>query len=482
MSAFDGLEPAVVWKNFEAITKVPRPSGHEEKLAAYLASWAEERGFTWARDDVGNLVIRVPATPGKENVPTVVLQGHLDMVCEKNNDVEFDFMNEGIRVVRDGDWLKADGTTLGADNGIGLAMSMAVAEDPDAAHGPLELLATVEEETGLTGATSLQPGFVQGRKLINIDSEEEGYIFAGCAGGADSECVFPVRLEAIAAGSQAVSITVKGLAGGHSGLAIHENRANAVKLTAALLKAVADNLEVRVADFDGGDKHNAIPREATAVVVGAAGLKETALAKAEELKPLFVQEYGQTDPNLTIEISDATAQQAISAADTGRLVDLILALPHGVDAMSKDIPGLVESSTNVASIKWTDSEAKLLNSSRSSVDPAIDRIRQQIAAATRLAGAEPVMHEGYPGWQPNMASELLAFARNVYEQTTGKSADITAIHAGLECGIIGEKYPGMDMISAGPDMFDVHSPDERLSISSTARFYPFLKALLDAVE
>ena len=482
MSVFDGLEPAVVWRNFEAITKVPRPSGHEEKLAAYLAGWAEERGFAWEKDEVGNLVIRVPATPGKEGVPTVVLQGHLDMVCEKNNDVEFDFMNEAIRVVRDGDWLKADGTTLGADNGIGLAMGMAVAEDPEAAHGPLELLSTVDEETGLTGATCLQPGFVAGRKLINIDSEEEGYVFAGCAGGADSESVFPLRPEPLAAGSQVISVTVRGLIGGHSGLAINENRGNAVKLTATLLQGLAGRCEVRLADFDGGDKHNAIPREATALVAGAAGLKEKALAVAEELEPLFLQEYGQTDPQLTIEIADATAEQAISASDTNRLLDLILAIPHGVDAMSKDIAGLVESSTNLASIKWAGGEARLLSSSRSSVAPAIERIRQQIAAAARLAGAEPVLHEGYPGWQPNMASELLAFARNVYEQTTGKTADVTAIHAGLECGIIGEKYPGMDMISIGPDMFDVHSPDERLSISSTARFYPFLKALLNAVE
>lgn len=480
-SAFEGLTPTILWNSFKAITLIPRGSGNEAGIRDWLLGWAEKHGFKGETDDVGNLLIRVPGAPGKENNDVVILQGHLDMVCEKNNDVEFDFDNEGIRVVRDGDWLKAAGTTLGADNGIGIAIAMAAAVDPEVANPPLELLFTIEEETGLTGATGLKKGWLTGKRLINIDSEEEGYLFVGCAGGADTDAILPAHLKPLGGTPEVVSITAKGMVGGHSGLTIHENRANAVKVVATVLNRLRELTEFRLVSFSGGDKHNAIPREATAVVAGLRGLTNKLEALVDELKPAFLQEYGKTDPGLTFTISGSSATDALSDTDSLRLIQFILALPHGVDAMSKDIAGLVETSTNLASIRWEDKQIRLLNSSRSSVASALERLRERIGSITLLAGARPDFHEGYPGWQPNMDSQLLAFAKEVYKKATGKDAVVTAIHAGLECGIIGEAYPGLDTMSFGPDMHDVHSPDERLSISSTQRFFEFFKQLMAAL-
>jgi dipeptidase D len=480
--AFEGLKPAVVWSSFKALTQVPRPSGHEEKVREYLLGWAKERGFAGRTDEVGNLLIVVPATPGREKVATVVLQGHLDMVGEKNNDVEFDFVNDPIRVVLDGDFLRADGTTLGADNGIGVAMAMAIAIDPEAAHGPLELFFTVEEETGLTGAQGLKPGFLSGLRLVNIDSEEEGAIFAGCAGGCDTDTAFALEFGELPGDFEAVSVQVKGLAGGHSGLTIHENRANALKLLAMWLEEVAQTHEMSLTLFKGGDKHNAIPRESEAVVAGPQGLRAAVEKVADSLKARLVQEYSGTDPRLELVIGKAGATDGLSAEDSKRFLDLLNSIPHGVDAMSKDIAGLVETSTNMARIDWEEERAVVLHSSRSSVASALERIKGRITAIARLAGAKAEHGNGYPGWQPNLESKLLAKAKESYREVTGQDAQITAIHAGLECGIIGEKYPGMEMVSFGPNMYDVHSPDERLSVSSTARFYEYLKAFIASLD
>lgn len=480
-TAFDGLTPAILWDCFKAITQIPRGSGNEAGIRDWMLGWAEKHGFVGETDEIGNLLIRVPGSAGKENNETVILQGHLDMVCEKNSDVEFDFDNEGIRVIRDGDWLKADGTTLGADNGIGIAIAMAAAVDPVVANPPLELLFTIEEETGLTGASNLKTGWLTGKRLINIDSEEEGYLFAGCAGGADTDAVFPAFMKPLAGTPEVVSLTAKGMIGGHSGLTIHENRANAVKIVAMVLHRLRQKSEFRLVNFVGGDKHNAIPREATAIIAGLGGLGNALELLLEELKPAFLQEFGGTDPKLTFVVESATATEALSDTDSLRLLQLILALPHGVDAMSKDIDGLVETSSNVASIRWEGKEIKLLNSSRSSIASALDRVLERIGSVTLLAGGRPDFHEGYPGWQPNMDSELLAFAKEVYKKATGNEAVVTAIHAGLECGIIGEAYPGLDTLSFGPDMFDVHSPDERLAIASTQRFFEFFKQLMAAL-
>jgi dipeptidase D len=478
---FDGLEPRVVWKNFEALTRTPRTSGNEAGARELMISWAKEHGWESEVDKVGNVVVRVPGAAGKENAPPLVLQGHLDMVGEKNNDVQFDFLREGIRVVRDGDWLKADGTTLGADNGIGLALGMALAEDPAVANPPLEILCTVEEETGLTGASNLQPGYVKGRRLINIDSEEEGYVFVGCAGGCDTETFFPLDFVELPDEFEAVSVKVKGLIGGHSGLTIHENRGNALKFLAAWLRRAALEDEFSLCLFAGGDKHNAIPREAQALVAGPEGLRERLEALAATLKEELGQEFGRIDPGLRFETGAAGVTEGLQRDDSIRFLELVLAMPHGVDTMSKELPGLVETSCNLARVDWNEESSRLLSSSRSSVASALERMKDRIAIVASLAGAEAKHGEGYPGWQPDLDSKLLAFARAQYLEVTGKEAEVTAIHAGLECGIIGEKYPGMDMISIGPDMHDVHSPDERLSIPSTARFYAFLSALVNAL-
>ena len=480
--AFEGLKPDVVWSNFKALTQVPRPSGHEEKVREYLLDWGRERGYEGKVDEVGNLLLSVPATPGREKVATTVLQGHLDMVGEKNNDVEFDFVNDPIRVVLDGDFLRADGTTLGADNGIGVAMAMAIAEDPEARHGPLELFFTVEEETGLTGAQELKPGFLTGLNLVNIDSEEEGAIFAGCAGGCDTDTIFPFEFEELPGDFEAVKVQVKGLVGGHSGLTIHENRANALKVLAMWLAEVSQAHEMSLTLFKGGDKHNAIPRESEAVVAGPKGLKKAVEQIADGLRGPLLQEYSGTDPKLELFVETAGATDGLSAETTKRFLDLLNSIPHGVDAMSKDIAGLVETSTNMARIDWEEERAVVLHSSRSSVDSALERMKGRITAIANLAGAEAKHGNGYPGWQPNLESKLLAKAKESYREVTGEDAEITAIHAGLECGIIGEKYPGMEMVSFGPNMYDVHSPDERLSVSSTARFYEYLKAFIASLD
>lgn len=475
---FGGLEPKLVWKWFEALTKVPRPSGSEQKAIEFFQGFAAAQGFAVKTDKVGNVLVSVPGSKGREKDPVLVLQGHMDMVGEKNEDVKFDFSCDPIQVWRDGDWLKAKGTTLGADNGIGLALGMALATDPDVSRPPLELLCTVDEERGLAGAFNLEPGFVTGRRMINIDSEEEGTVFVGCAGGGDTECRFPLKLGRLPDKWTGVKVKVFGLAGGHSGLNIIENRANALKLLAALLLDACPTEPFSLCSFGGGDKHNAIPREATALLAGPADLTDRIRAAADRLRPGLLSEYGKTDPKLDVQVAAAGVTDGLSFDDSVRFLSFVLALPHGVDAMSRDIPGLVETSTNLAKVAWGDEAALVHNSSRSSVASALTRMRGRVAAAGRLVHADVRQLAGYPGWQPNMDSALLARAREVYQATTGKTAKVTAIHAGLECGIIGEKYPGMDMISIGPDMHGVHSPDERLSIPSTERFYEFLKTLL----
>ncbi len=475
---FGGLEPKLVWKWFGALTQVPRPSGSEKKAIEFFEGFAASHGFAVRKDKVGNVLICVPGSKGRQKDEVLVLQGHMDMVGEKNEDVTFNFETDPIQVWRDGDWLKARGTTLGADNGIGLALAMALATDPEVSRPPLEILCTVDEERGLTGAFNLEPGFVTGRRMINIDSEEEGTVFVGCAGGGDTQCLFPLKLAPLPDKWTGIKVKVLGLAGGHSGLNIIENRANALKLLSTLLLEACPTEKFSLCSLLGGDKHNAIPREATALLAGPADLADRIRAAVERLRPGFQAEYGKTDPKLDIQVSAAGVTDGLSFDDSLRFLSLLLALPHGVDAMSRDIPGLVETSSNLAKVGWGEDSALVHNSSRSSVAAALARMRSKVAAAGRLAHADVQQLPGYPGWQPNMESALLAKTREVYLATTGKTAKVTAIHAGLECGIIGEKYSGMDMISIGPDMHGVHSPDERLSIPSTARFYSFLKALV----
>jgi dipeptidase D len=473
------LEPRLVWQHFDAIRQVPRPSKHEEKIRAHVRAWAEARGFSVKEDAAGNIVVKVPATPGHENAPTVVLQGHLDMVAEKNADVSFDFFNDPIQVRIVGDYVYATGTTLGADNGIGVAAAMAVAEDPEAVHGPLELLFTVDEETGLTGAMKLDPTLLSGRTLLNLDTEEDGAFYIGCAGGADAHAVFTVALEPLPPGHAALAVRVRGLRGGHSGVDIHENRGNALKFLARLLAAGRKvSPELRIASIGGGSKHNAIPREADAVLTVPASQLEAVKQAIFEMAGVLREEFGEVDPGQKVEVEETTTAEVFAAADGNRLLDALLACPHGVLAMSRAVPGLVETSNNLAVVTTEGNQVKVVTSSRSSVMPSLRATLQQVEACFRLAGAAVEVHDGYPGWKPNPNSQVLQLAKEVFRKEFGRDPEVKAIHAGLECGLIGEKFPGMDMLSLGPQIESPHSPDERVKISTVASFYRLLKAIL----
>jgi dipeptidase D len=431
------------------------------------------------QDGAGNVMVRVPATQGKQNAPVVVLQGHLDMVGEKDSNSKHDFDKDPIPVIRDGDWLTADGTTLGADNGVGLAASLALMDDPDSVHGPLELLFTVDEETGLTGAMEIPAGFVKGKIMLNLDSEEEGSVYVGCAGGNDTIARLPIKREK--AEGEAFEVKVSGLKGGHSGLDINLGRGNAIKVLGwyldRLRREVKDDL--RLVAFSGGDKHNAIPREASATILLPAGRKAAAQAVLSRMQEDLRTTFSKTDQDVKIEMTASKSSgQPLTRDSRDKFLCMVMALPHGVLTMSQAVAGLVETSTNLAVARLEDKQATLHESSRSSVAPLLAQAQDEITALIRLAGAEPKDGGGYPGWQPNMDSKVLARAQAVHEKVTGKAPEVKAIHAGLECGIIGEKMGGMDMISFGPQIEWPHSPSERVKIDSVERFYRFLKALL----
>ena len=477
-NALDGLSPKILWELFGEISQQPRSSGKEEKIRAYLKEFAAKHSFETREDSVGNIVIIVPATPGHENAPTVVLQGHMDMVCEKNEDVEFNFDTDPIRLVRDGEWLKAYGTTLGADNGIGLAAGLAAAIDPEVVHGPLELLCTVDEETGLTGAFELSTDLLTGRILLNLDTEDTGEVCIGCAGGGSISGYLHCDWENTKAGLDGIVVRVKGLSGGHSGIDIHRNRGNAIKLLARVLHAFSEKFPFFVAYINGGDKHNAIPREAMA----ALALRDVHAGNAEsivaELLPKLLAEF-PNEPGLTISVERGATPDRVLGAETGmKLVRLLMSLHHGVMAMSRDIAGLVETSNNVASIKLEEDRFAIHNSPRSSQDNALVGALKQLQATFELAGADVETQPSYPGWQPNTGSNLLGIVEAVHEELFSFAPKRRAVHAGLECGLIGEKFPGMEMISIGPDIVNPHSPDEAVRIASVNDFWSLLKNTL----
>jgi dipeptidase D len=478
----ENLDPKVVWKYFDRIRQIPHGSRNEAALAAAVVKWAEAAGCPVTRDATGNVLVRVAASRGCEKAPIVVLQGHLDMVCEKNSDKTFDFEKDPIVLVRDGDWIRADGTTLGADNGIGASIALSLMEDKTAKHGPLELLFTVDEETGLNGANGLEPGFLEGKLFVNLDSEEAGVFYVGCAGGRDTSIRLPISRAPIQKGSVAYRVDVKGLRGGHSGLDIVLNRGNAIRLVARTLAAAPNAAQVRLAAIEGGDKHNAIPREAWATVVIPADAAAAFERVCAEQLAGFRTEFASAEPELALTaVREAQAPaDAMDDASTRTAIGLLLALPHGVLAMSRDLPGLVETSSNVARVRTEAGAVALLTSSRSSNGSALNAVVGQIASICGLAGAAAEPNKGYPGWQPNMESRLLAVARKVWAEEAGAEPQITAIHAGLECGIIGEKYPGMDMLSFGPTIRWPHSPAECVSIESVGKVAEFTRALLAA--
>ncbi|MFQ5536242.1 MAG: aminoacyl-histidine dipeptidase [Gemmatimonadota bacterium] len=473
------FEPTALWAHLDEILTIPRGSKEEEEIREYVISVARRAGLKYDVDATGNVVVRKPGTPGHGNAPVTILQAHLDMVNEKNSDVEHDFRKDPITPVLEGEYLTADGTTLGSDNGIGLAAMLAIMEASDLVHGPLEFLFTIDEETGLTGAGGLDASLLTGRRLLNLDSEEEGTLTVGCAGGADTDLELPVEVVAPPEGAVAHTVKLAGLNGGHSGVDIHLQRGNAVQLLARMIQAAASDHPPFLREIQGGNKHNAIPREAWATVVSSdAGWPEFR-TKLEEEFAAVRDEYQVPDPDMALTVEDAEAPARVWSAESGaRVLDLLVALPHGVVAMSNDIPGLVETSTNLAAVRSEESTVRVLMSSRSSVASALRWIRQKIRAVSALAGARVDEHDGYPGWKPDLSSEVLRVTRDVHERVLGFEPEVGAVHAGLECGIIGEMVPGMDMISFGPQIEFPHSPNERVKIDSVKRFYDLLTETL----
>lgn len=473
------LEPKLVWQYFEELTKIPRPSKKEEKVLAFLKKWAENNKFEYKQDAAGNLVIRKPATKGMENRLPVAIQGHVDMVCEKNSDVTFDFDNDPIQAYIDGDFVKAKGTTLGADNGIGVAMGMAAMTDKSVAHPPLELLLTVDEETGLTGANKLATDLLNAKILINLDSEEEDAFTIGCAGGINTIGRFKYISDELPTESVAYSLAVKGLMGGHSGINIHEGRGNAIALLVRILWKAIHKVNARVVEINAPGKHNAIPREAFATVLVKEAAVDDFLMYMNECKETFHKEYKTKEPNLVVEFQQVEMPKRVLEMNFAKkLIDSLLVCPHGVFRMSPDIPGLVQTSTNLAVVLTKEDEIYVLTSQRSSLESEKRHIANKVRAALELGGAEVETTDGYPAWEPNVNSQIVRLGAEVYEKMLGHAPRIEAIHAGLECGLIGEKYPGMDMISFGPNLFDVHTPFEKVQISSVEKIWKFLVELL----
>lgn len=473
------LAPNIVWSIFDGITKVPRPSKKEEKIRRWLVDWAAAHNVECSVDRTGNVLMRVPATPGYEDRPTVVLQAHMDMVCEQNSGVNHDFENDPIETYIDGDWVKARGTTLGADDGIGVALALAVMTDPDGKHGPLEALITYDEETGLTGANNLESGFMSGKILVNIDSETEGQIFIGCAGGKDTCALF--RYAPIPAPDRYYAkIRVSGLVGGHSGSDIHLGHANANKVLARFLLSQPDLI---LASFCGGNLRNAIAREAEAVIGIPARRKDPLVAELNQYIATVEDEVGDIEPNFRMNIETVERpEHVIEPGVADKLLAALQACPHGVQCMSRSMDNLVETSTNLASVKMPESGViRVETSQRSSVESEKEDIARTVRTVFELAGAEVTQGQGYPGWKPNLNSPVLAVFSQAYSDMYGKQPEVLAIHAGLETGLFLTKYPGMDMISVGPTMHGVHSPEERLSISSVGRFYDYLKEALSRV-
>ncbi|MEJ2637582.1 MAG: aminoacyl-histidine dipeptidase [Calditrichia bacterium] len=483
--AIEGLKPQLLWEHFYEISQIPRCSKEEEKVRDHIVKVAQRNNFEYKMDKVGNVVVKKPATPGMENKPGVVLQGHLDMVCEKNKDTKHDFKKDPITLVRDGDWMTADGTTLGSDNGIGVAAALAVMESKEIKHGPLEFLFTLDEETGLTGATEIAKDMLDGRLLLNMDSEEDGALYIGCAGGKDCEIFLNPDTEKVPGGFKAVQVKLSGLVGGHSGLNINEGRGNAIKLLTRFLWKVLPQVGGRLGSFEGGSKHNAIPREAEAVVFLPSDKIGDLKTIAKEYDQIFREEFKSTDPNMTLSILESgfdAPKEMFTSQLHNRLLNLLYTIPHGVLAMSHAIPGLVETSTNLAVVSIMNNKISILTSQRSSVGSALTGLHDMVRACGFQAGAEVYGGGGYPAWKPNPDSPLLHQAKETYKKLFGKEPEVKAIHAGLECGIIGDKFPGMDMISFGPTIEGAHSPDERVQISTVEKFWKFVEGLLLNLE
>ena len=477
------LEPKLIWEIFDDITRVPRPSKREEKMGKFLVEFAKSHSLEYQCDAISNVVIRKAATAGYEERPTVILQAHTDMVCEKNSDKVFDFDNDAIQAYIDNGWVKADGTTLGADDGIGVAAALALLVDENIEHPAIEALFTVDEETGLTGAFNLGEGMVQGKYLINLDSEDEGEVFIGCAGGIDTLAYLPLTTEAAPSDHTYYKVVVSGLLGGHSGDDIEKGRANSNKLAARMAERAARLFGARLSYFNGGNLRNAIPREAYIIVGVPSATRDEFAADAKAFAAALCNEFAIVETGAKIEVSEVEAPVTILAETTQRnLLLALLSVPSGVLAMSAAMPGLVETSTNLASVKFEGDKIVITTSQRSSVESAKEYAMLQAESAFVAAGCEVVHSDGYPGWAPNPHSTLLECTKAAYNKLFGTEPKVRAIHAGLECGLFLEKYPHLEMVSFGPTLRGVHSPDERLEIATVDKFWRLLIEVVKSIK
>lgn len=469
------IEPQIIWKNFSKLNAVPRPSKKEEKVIAFIKGFGENLGLETTVDEVGNVIIKKPATAGMENRKSIVLQSHLDMVCQKNNDVNFDFETEGIKMEIDGDWVKAKGTTLGADNGLGVATIMSILESSDIPHPALEALFTIDEETGMTGALGLKPGQLTGQILLNLDTEEDDEIDIGCAGGVD--VTITQNYTAEAPKGQIVRIEVKGLQGGHSGMDIHKGFGNANIILGRLLYSGLENQNIELVSIDSGGLRNAIPREGVALI--SVRNAQEFIENVTVLKKDILEEFATVEPGIQINIENSTSSdKAISEGDSKKVILTLKALHNGVYRMSPDVADLVEASNNVARVELKGGELKILNLTRSSVDSSKYSVAEQLKSVAELAGMNVEFSGSYPGWKPKPGSEIVQLMEKLYTEKFSEKPHVVACHAGLECGIIGANYPEMEMVSFGPTIRGAHSPDEKANIPSTQKFWSFLKDIL----
>ncbi len=475
------LEPKPIWKHFAALTQIPRPSTKEAAAREYVLSVAKKHGLEAVHDKVGNTVVRKPAHKGRESAPMALLQGHLDMVCEKNEGTNFNFDTDGIRVKRDGDWLKAEGTTLGADNGVGVAAALAVMESTDIAHGPLEFVFTIDEETGLTGAAEFPGGMLKSKYFLNLDNEEKDTICIGCAGGIKTTARRKISLQP-AKSDAAFRIKVAGLKGGHSGIDINQGRGNALRILGATLQSVMEAFPAEVANLTGGSAQNAIPREASAVVVLDKSHEQKLKSQIAKLEGEYKADLGGFDPDLQITVEKVDRPKEVFAKDDAqRAVDLLASLTHGVIAMSPDVPGLVQDSTNLATVATKGDVIEIVTSQRSAIESSKLLAAKMVATVCRMAGFETENTGSYPGWKPEPNSDIVKKLQSVHEEVFGHKAELIAMHAGLECGVIGEKYPGMQMASFGPTIVGPHSPAEKVEIPSVEGFWKYLKVVLEKI-
>ena len=475
------LEPKGLWNNFYSLTQIPRPSGKKKEVSEFLANYGRSLGLETLTDEIGNVLIRKPASAGLENHPGVILQGHLDMVPQKNSDKVFDFEKDPIEayIEENGEWVTANGTTLGADNGIGVATAMAILADKNVVHPPLEALFTVDEETGMYGAFALEGGFLQGKTLINLDSETEGELYVGCAGGVDGTATFQFEPVETEAGDIALRVSLRGCKGGHSGCDINMQRANAIKLLFRFLKDAVANYEARLAYVEGGSLRNAIPREAACVITIPAESKDDVLDLVADYEDLFIREYDGVEGNISLTANPEACPKVELPEDVQDfLIHAITICPHGVYRMIPEMPDVVETSNNLAMICTEGNKIVVSCLTRSSVESRKEELQSIIESSFALAGADIEFTGSYPGWKPNLHSNILEIMQKTYKKEFGTEPRVITIHAGLECGIIGRNYPGMDMISFGPTIEHPHSPDERVNIKTVQKFYQFLLATL----